>query len=454
MLLKDWLTLLTLFITIKLYFCVLISPIILKDLILLKKFALLLVLISLISCTDKPAPKVVITPAPVIVREFGFVLNDYRVIRDTIKKNESFGEILDKHHVPYPLMLEMAKRAKDTFDIRYLRAGKPYTILARKDSTEQAQVFIYQQSKARYIVFDFKDSIHTVYKGKKPVKTVIKTASGVIKNSLYQELESQGLGGILAVEMADVYAWTIDFSRIQKNDSFKIIYEEKYINDTIYAGLGSIKAAYFKHGKQSFYAFDFVSDSIMGISDYFDDQAKTLRRQFLKMPIKFGRISSRYNLRRRIAYYGNRVRPHKGTDFAAAIGTPIMATANGTIVESRYKGGNGNYVKVRHNGTYSTQYLHMKKRNVRVGDVVKQGDIIGTIGMTGNTGGPHVCYRFWKNGKQVDPLRQKLPAAKPMKDSIKPIYFEFIQPIKEQLDAIAYPSQGNEIKIPSDTLKL
>lgn len=420
----------------------------------MKNIAISLVLISLFSCTSKPEPtSLVIPPKPLIVNEFGFILNNFKVIRDTIKKNESFGEILDKHHVPYPLMLEMANKAKDTFDIRYLRAGKPYTILAKKDSTEQAQVFIYQQSKARYIVFDFKDSISTIYKGIKPVTTVIKTASGVIKNSLYQELESQGLGGILAVEMADVYAWTIDFSRIQKNDQFKIIYEEKYINDTIYAGLGNIKAAYFKHGKQSFYAFDFVSDSIAGLRDYFDDNAKTLRRQFLKMPIKFGRISSRFNLRRRIAYYGNRVRPHKGTDFAAPIGTPIMATANGTVIASRYKGGNGNYVKIRHNGTYSTQYLHMKKRNVKVGDVVKQGDIIGTIGMTGNSGGPHVCYRFWKNGKQVDPLRQKLPAAKPMKDNIKPKYFEFIKPIKEQLDAISYPSQGNEITIPSDTLK-
>ena len=419
----------------------------------MKKIAILLVLITVFSCTSKSEPTVVIPPKPVIVNEFGFVLNDFKVIRDTIKKNESFGEILDKHHVPYPLMLEMARTAKDTFDIRYLRAGKPYTILAKKDSIAQAQVFIYQQTKARYVVFDFKDSIPTVYNGKKPIKTVLKSVSGVITNSLYQELESQGVSGVLAVEIADVYAWTIDFSRIQKNDRFKILYEEKYISDTIYAGLGAIKAAYFEHGKQSFYAFDYEGGSVEGISDYYDDSAKTLRRQFLKMPIKFGRISSRYNLRRRIAYYGNRVRPHKGTDFAAPVGTPIMATANGTVIASRYKGGNGNYVKIRHNGTYATQYLHMRKRHVKVGDVVKQGDVIGTIGMTGNSGGAHVCYRFWKNGKQVDPLRQKLPAAVPMQDSIKPKYFEFIKSIKEQLDAIPFPSEKEEMTILSDTIK-
>nr|BFF39243.1 hypothetical protein BACY1_10480 [Tenacibaculum mesophilum] len=165
-----------------------------------------------------------------------------------------------------------------------------------------------------------------------------------------------------------------------------------------------------------------------------------LRRAFLKSPIKFQyRISSRYNLRRRIKLYGNRVRPHKGTDFAARYGTPIMTTASGTVVESARRGGNGNYVKVKHNSTYTTQYLHMKRRNVRVGDYVKQGDIIGWVGMTGNTSGPHVCYRFWKNGRQVDPFREKLPSAEPLDPKIKPTYLEYIKPLKRQLDNIKLP---------------
>ena len=154
--------------------------------------------------------------------------------------------------------------------------------------------------------------------------------------------------------------------------------------------------------------------------------------------MKFGRMSSRYNLKRRIRYYGNKIRPHRGTDYAAPVGTPILATADGVVTESRRKGGNGKYVKIRHNGTYSTQYLHMKKQKVKRGAHVRQGDVIGWVGMTGNTSGPHVCYRFWKNGRQVDPLREKLPAAEPLDESLRPEYFEYINPKKTQLDCIKF----------------
>ena len=160
--------------------------------------------------------------------------------------------------------------------------------------------------------------------------------------------------------MSDIYAWTIDFFHLQKNDKFKVIYEEKFIDDTVSVGIGTIKAAYFEHNKTPFYAFNFVTDSTKNIYDYYDENANNLRKQFLKAPLNYRRISSRYNLKRYIKYYG-RVKPHKGTDFAAAIGTPIVSTANGRVVESRYQGGNGNYVKVKHNSTYSTQYLHMRK---------------------------------------------------------------------------------------------
>ncbi|MDO9276151.1 MAG: peptidoglycan DD-metalloendopeptidase family protein, partial [Lutibacter sp.] len=257
-------------------------------------------------------------------------------------------------------------------------------------------------------------------------------------------IQSQGLSSYLTYKMADeVFAWAIDFSKLQKNDKFKLIYEQFYIEDTIPVGIGKIKAAYFEHDEKPFYAFNYAVDSTKKASEYYDDKANILRRQFLKMPIKFGRLSSKYNLKRRIAYYGNKIRAHKGTDYAAAIGTPIEATGNGTVVESRYAGGNGNYVKIRHNGTYSTQYLHMSKRAVKVGDYVKQGQTIGYIGMTGNTAGPHVCYRFWKNGVQVDPLKQKFPNSEPMKKAKIPAYKKFIEPLKVQLDSITYPKNNS-----------
>jgi len=402
----------------------------------------------LISCGSKKEEEkiaeIVEEVKPQIIEEFGYVLNDYKVVKDTIQRGESFGEILDRHHIDYPTIYKIAEAAKDTFDIRRLRAGKPYTILATQDSLEKAQVFIYQPNKVEYLIVDFRDSIQTKF-GRKEVRVVEKTASGVIESSLSEAIEGQNLNYILAHEMSDIYAWTIDFFHLQKGDSFKLIYEEKFINDTIPVGIGNIKAAYFVHKDKPMYAFNYVTDSTKNLNDYYDENAKTLRRQFLKAPLKFSRISSRYNLRRRIKLYGNRVRAHKGTDFAASVGTPIMSTANGTVIESRYRGGNGNYVKIRHNSVYTTQYLHMKKRAVKKGDYVKQGDVIGYVGMTGNTSGPHVCYRFWKNGKQVDPFRQKLPEADPIREDLKSDYFLHIASIKEQLDAI--PSQYLETAI-------
>ncbi|WP_438964661.1 peptidoglycan DD-metalloendopeptidase family protein [Winogradskyella sp.] len=373
------------------------------------------------------------------ILEFGFNLNDYVVKRDTIRKGDSFGEIMERNKIGYPKIFEIAEKAKDTFDIaRRLIPGKPYTLLCSKDSLEIPSTFIYQPNIEDYVVINFKDSIEA-YTSKKPITYVEKTATGVIENNISETLDQKGISQVLAYKMADdIYAWTIDFRRLQKGDRFKVIYTDKYISDSIYAGVHDVKAAYFEHKGDSLYAFEFVTDSIKGIRDYFNDKAKNLRRAFLKMPVKFGRLSSRYNLKRRIAYYGNRVRPHKGTDFAAPVGTPIMATANGTVIESTRRGGNGKYVKIRHNDTYTTQYLHMSRQTVKKGDFVKQGDVIGLVGMTGNTGGPHVCYRFWKNGRQVDPFKQKLPEAKPISDSLKIRFLEHIKPIKQQLDNIFF----------------
>ncbi|MBT8265751.1 MAG: M23 family metallopeptidase [Bacteroidia bacterium] len=369
--------------------------------------------------------------------EFGYNLNNFTVIRDTIKRGDTFGIILERNNISYPKIYEIAEKAKDTFDIRKLQLGKPYTLLCTKDELKEPQAFIYQPNKLEYVVIEFCDSI-LAYKEKKPIKIVEKVASGIINDNPSVTMEEQGLPIQLAYDMSDIYAWTIDFFRLQKGDRFKLIYKQRFIEDSIYAGIESIDAAFFEHRGEAFYAFKYVVDSTKNIADYFDEETKSLRRTFLKAPVQFSRISSRYNLNRRIAYYGYKRRPHKGTDFAAPVGTEILATANGTVTESTRRGGNGKYVKIKHNGTYSTQYLHMSRRSVNVGDYVKQGDVIGYVGMTGNTGGPHVCYRFWKNGKQVDPFREKLPAAESIPDSLLTDYSQFIIPIKTKLDGIDY----------------
>lgn len=375
-----------------------------------------------------------------IVTKFGFNLDEFTVQEDTVRNGDSFGELMLNNKVDYPKIAKISQDFKDTFDVRRIRVGKPYTILKSKDTTETAQVFIYENDPINYTVVDFRDSA-VAYKNKREVKYVEREVSGVIETSLSDAILEQGIDYAVTHNLANVYAWTIDFTMLQKQDKFKVIYKEKYINDSIYAGAEPIEAAYFEHNGKPIYAFAYENDSLKRIVDYFDEDANNLRRTFLRMPIEFGRLSSRYNLKRRIRYYGNRIRPHKGTDYAAPVGTPILATADGTVTESTRRGGNGKYVKIRHNATYSTQYLHMKKQKVKRGEFVRQGDVIGWIGMTGNTSGPHVCYRFWKNGRQVDPLREELPKAEPLAETLQPAYFDYITPIKDQLDCMLYPEK-------------
>jgi murein DD-endopeptidase MepM/ murein hydrolase activator NlpD len=411
------------------------------------KIVLIAALLCVIqSCkSDKTANEIpinsLVKAEPIVENiEFGYNLNDYIVVRDTIKKGDSFGQIMERNKIGYPQIYNIVEKIKDSFNIAKLQQGKPYTLLCSKDSLQTPQTFIYQPNVEEYVVIHFQDTIHA-YSEKKPIKYIEKVATGTVTpgSSISQVLDEQGLSQVLVNLMADnIYAWTIDFNRLQAGDRFKVIYTDKYIDDSIYAGVHNIKAAYFEHKSEPFYAFRFKTDTIKGIVDYFNEDAKNLRRAFLKAPVQFSRVSSRYNLKRRIAYYGNKVRPHKGTDFAANIGTPILATANGTVTESTQKGGNGKYVKIRHNATYSTQYLHMSRRAVKVGQFVKQGDVIGYVGMTGNTGGPHVCYRFWKNGQQVDPFKEKLPEAEPISEDLKVKYLDFIEPIKMQLDNIPF----------------
>jgi len=412
-----------------------------------------LALLLYTACKEQPAPlpKPSITHMPIkpIVKKFGFNFDNFDVVTDTIRRGEVFGELMIKYRADYEKVIHVANAYRDSFDVRKIKVGNPYFILKSRDSLNKAEVFIYEDDLINYTVVDLRDSA-VAYRGQKEVSYRQREISGVIDNSLYVSLDEQGIDQQLSYLLANIYAWNIDFFRLYPGDRFKAVYKERYINDSIYAGAEGIEAAVFEHKGQPYYAFQFGVDSMVGAPEYYDEKAGNLRRTFLKAPVKFRnyRISSRYNLRRRIKYYGNRIRPHKGTDYAAPYGTPIIATADGVVTESTQRGGNGKYVKIRHNGTYSTQYLHMKAQKVRKGDRVRQGDVIGWIGLTGNTSGPHVCYRFWKNGHQVDPLREKLPAAEPLADSLRPAYFEHIQRYMDILEATPYPKK-EENSIPS-----
>ncbi len=402
---------------------------------------LLILALAVVSCnnekeTDKKISKVEVEEVAPIVEEYGFVLNDYEVHRDTIQSGDSFGEILDTHGVSRSKVYEITEQVSETFNPTRLVVGKPYVILKAKDSVMTPQFFIYENDKIDYTVVNVGKNI-AAFKAQKPVTIKRKTVSGVIVSNLSEAMSNQGLSVLLSHELSSIYQWSIDFWKLQKGDQFKMVYNERYINDSIYAGIENIEGAVFVHQGKPYYAFDYVADPEKGDSDFYDEEARPLQSFFLKAPLNFSRISSRFS--------GNRYHPvqkrwkaHKGTDYAAPHGTPIWSTANGTVIASGYTGGNGNYVKVKHNDTYTTQYLHMSKRNVRVGQRVKQGDVIGYVGSTGLATGPHVCYRFWVRGKQVDPFRQNLPAAEPIADRLKEDYFASIKSVRSKLDKIPF----------------
>ena len=413
------------------------------------KLYLLLIVVLFSSCETKKQitlaepieAKVEMKPKNI---KYGFDLDQFRVVKKKIKRGDTFGSILEDNGIDYPEVYNILKTIKNKVSVKRLVAGKSYSLFFSKDSIAKPKAFIYEPQIDSYTVVQLRDSIYGK-KVVKPIKLVTKEGNGLIENSLYETMTTSGLNDQLTYYLADVYAWNIDFYRLHKGDRFKVIYSEKFVDDTVSIGIERIKAAIFEHAGKDFYAFEFQPDSIKGIVEYFDHNAKNLRRAFLKAPVKFGPVTSRYNLKRRIAYYGNRIKPHRGTDFAASVGTPIMATANGIVVKSSYSRGNGNYVTIKHNNTYSTQYLHMKRRKVKVGEWVNQGQVIGWVGMTGYTSGPHVCYRFWKNGRQVDPFKQKLPDAKPISKELKIDYLNAIADLKTQLDCISFTPESTYI---------
>ncbi|CAM4127873.1 peptidoglycan DD-metalloendopeptidase family protein [Flavobacterium antarcticum] len=400
--------------------------------------SLLLLLILVVACNEKEEKKEVVPikkPDPIIM-EFGFKLNDYDVVRDTIDRGDTFGSILAQQNLGENKEHEITEKVRDSFNLRNIRVGKAYTMLRSKDSAKVLKAFIYKADISHYYVVDLNDSIRA-YKKQLPITIKRRTIATEIDGSLSATLSNAGVQPSLAQNLADIYAYSVDFFKIQKGDRFAVTFNEKYISDTIYAGVESLEASFFIHKGKKIYAFPFKQDPNARRFDYYDEEGKVLKNMFLKAPLKFGyRISSKFS-KNRFHPVQKRFKAHKGTDYAAATGTPIVTTASGVVERTGYTAGNGNYVKVKHSATYSTQYLHMSKILVRNGQRVTQGETIGKVGSTGLATGPHVCYRFWKNGVQVDPLAQKLPNSIPMLAKFKPRFMQEMTPLKKELDSIA-----------------
>lgn len=403
----------------------------------MKKILLTFAVISILfSC--KNSEEVVfaeaIQPKPV-VESFGFKLNDFNVLHDTIRNGDTFGSILESQNIDTLRVFDIVQKIKDGFDVRSIRTGKPITMLRSKGRYKKLQAFIYQPDRQSYYVIDLRDSI-SVYKKIRPMLIKERTIAGSLEGSLSEALQKEKVDVGLVSQITKVYAWSIDFFKLQKGDKFAITFTERYIDDTIYDGVDSLKAAFFEYKGKKIYAFPFEQIEGSGKLAYFNEEGKALKNFFLKAPLKYVNITSRFS--------GNRLHPvqgiwkaHKGTDYAAPTGTPIMTTASGVVEQTGFTAGNGNFVKVKHDRTYSTQYLHMSRILVRRGQRVNQGDVIGKVGSTGLATGPHVCYRFWKNGVQVDALRLKLPNSEPMDKRNLPRFLAQIKPLKRDLDSIA-----------------
>jgi murein DD-endopeptidase MepM/ murein hydrolase activator NlpD len=369
---------------------------------------------------------------------YGMVLNDdHLVIEDKIKRNQFLGDILQQYNVPANIIHQISQISRKVFDPRDIKPNKKYTLICNQDSLTQAKAFVYEPNAIDYIVLRFGDSL-SVNIGQRDVITVEKSVSGVINSNLSSTMEELGMPADLTNRFVDIFGWQVDFQRLQVGDKFKLIYEEQQV-EGVTIGVSKINGIYFEHFDQPYYAFPF--DQGDGI-DYFDEDGKSLRKALLKYPIQFTRISSRFN-RNRFHPVQKRYKAHLGTDFAAPTGTPIRSVGDGIVLEARYKSNNGNYVKIRHNATYTTQYLHMSKiaSGIRPGVKVKQDQTIGYVGSTGLATGPHLCYRFWKNGVQVDALRAELPASQPVKDDFR-LSFETVKAeLIQKLNVIPFPSE-------------
>lgn len=375
------------------------------------------------------------------IEMYGMIVNHLHVSQDRVKRDQRFTDLFSGHFVRPQVQQQLNLVPRDVFDFRRISAGCKYTLISADDSLLSAKALVYESNPIDYIVFHLQDSL-IIEECHREVKTLEKSVTGEIRSSLFETISELGISPELTNKFVDIFAWQVDFQRLQKGDKFKIIYEEDQVENTT-VSIGKIFGIYFEHFGSPYYAFPY--DQGDGI-DYFDEDGKSLRKALLKYPIEFTRISSRYNLNR-FHPVAKVFRAHLGTDFAAPQGTPIRSVGDGVVEEAQYKANNGNYVKIRHNGTYSTAYLHMSKiaSGIVAGTRVRQGQNIGFVGSTGLATGPHVCYRFWRNGVQVDALRVELPPSQP----VRPEYFAGFQCVRDeiagrlqQIPFIATPPSG------------
>jgi len=365
--------------------------------------------------------------------EYGIVTDSLKIDRDEVKPGDNLGGILARLGVDKRIIGSLRTYTEGVFDIRKLRSGNTYTAMMSNSGDNKLLYFVYAVNDTSYVVFDFRDSLN-VHSDSKAVVRHLKSASGVINSSLWVTMQQSGLDPNMAVALANIYQWSIDFYAIQRGDSYKVIYEELSV-DGKPIGIGEIHSAIFLHNGKEYYAYRFEQNNV---TDYFDDKGENLRKEFLKAPLKFSRISSRFSNSRMHPVLRIR-RPHHGVDYAAPKGTPVHTIGNGTVTKAAYSGGAGRLVTIRHNNGYSTSYMHLSGfgPGIHAGASVSQGQVIGYVGSSGLSTGPHLDFRVYKNNVAIDPLKMESPPALPVNekyrasfDSVKVMYEKNLKLIK------------------------
>jgi murein DD-endopeptidase MepM/ murein hydrolase activator NlpD len=369
---------------------------------------------------------------------FGFNTDSFYIEKNIIKKNDVLGNILSDHGINTNLILLLEHEAKNIFNIRNIRTGQPYHVVKKHECDDTPLAIVYEPDNFKYVVCDLRDTV-TVKLVEKDIEICEEVVSGKIESSLWGTLESQGVNPGIIDLMEEALSSSVDFYHTRKGDEFKLIYENKYVDGQL-TGLGRLIAACYINENGANYSILYKSKEFEG---YFDAEGRPARKSFLKAPVKFTRISSNYNLRRFHPIKGKTI-PHLGTDYAAPYGTEIRSVSDGVVTASSYTSGNGNFVKVKHDNVYETQYLHMSRfaKGIRPGVRVRQGQTIGFVGSTGLATGPHVCFRFWKNGRQVNHLKEKLPPPQPMNKLELPDFMQYRDQLLVRLNELQPAGSG------------
>lgn len=409
--------------------------------------ALALLLFSCNGKKQKPVESEVFDAEDTVIIEpetlYGIIIDSLDIEHKRIRRNEFLGTILENEGISSKEVYTLSKKYKDVFDVRKIRVGGHYELFHTRDSVPELAYFVYQKNIAELVIYDFTGDEVVASTWLKEIKVRRRESSGIINNSLWQTIVDQNDNPMLAIELSEIYAWSVDFFGIAKGDRFKVVYEEEFVDSTS-LGLKEIKYAQFRHKGATYYAIPFEQNGFVG---YFNQDGESLKRAFLKAPLRYSRISSGFSHSR---YHPvlKRYRSHHGVDYAAPSGTPVHTIGDGTIIARGYqKNGGGNYLKIKHNSVYTTVYMHLKgfAKGMNVGTRVTQGQTIAYVGSTGLSTGPHLDFRVYRNGSAMNPLKVKSPPVEPILEANKAAFALKRDSAMQELRVIKFRGQDGGI---------